>query len=137
MRERAALKETLRAGKEQQSPRKRMCRRPASVNSGNLKKFMSMEANAVNFGESQKHGMKGLQKGPASKNQWITETRAVAKELITNCSFSQRDEKTSHEEFQIKSSDNRAIRAETSSNSRHSVFTHLYAQPSFKHTATR
>lgn len=137
MRERTALKEALRAGNEQQSPRKRMHRRLASVNSRKLKKFMSLEVNAVNFGESQKHGMKGLQKGSASKNQWITETRAVAKKLITSCSFSPRDEKTSREEFQIKSSDNRAIRAETSSNSRHSAFTHLYAQLSFKHTATR
>lgn len=96
MRERAALKEAHRAGNEQQSQRKRMHRRPASVNSRKLKKFMSMAAYAANFGESQKHGMKGLQKRPALKHQWITETRAVAKKLITSCSFSQRDEKTSH-----------------------------------------
>lgn len=64
------------------------------------------------FGESQKHGVKGLQKGPASKDQWITETRAMAKKLITSCAFSQRDEKTAHKELQIKSSESRAIRAE-------------------------
>lgn len=54
MREGTAFKEALRAGKEQQSPRKRMCRRPASVNSRKLKKFMTMEEKAVNFrGESE------------------------------------------------------------------------------------
>lgn len=137
MRERTALKEALRAGNKQQSLRK-------DAQKASFSEFQKPEEIYVHggkcsefWGESETWNERPPKGISLKKNQWITETRAVAKKLITSCSFSPRDEKTSHEEFQIKSLDNREIRAETSSNSRHSVFTHLYAQPSFKHTATR